>query len=95
MLTKDEYVAEMKTRLDAWNAEIETLQEKAHDIKEEVKVKYEEQLAALRTTRAEGEKKLSEMQAATESNWEQVKAETEHAWEALKDSFNTFKSHYK
>jgi hypothetical protein len=95
MLTKAEFIAEMKTRLDAWNIEIDALQEKAHEVKEDVKVKYEEQLVALPATRAEGEKKLEEMQAATESNWEQLKAETERAWDASKDSFNTFKSHYK
>jgi hypothetical protein len=95
MLTKDEFIADMKTRLDAWNIEIDALQEKAHEVKEDVKVKYEEQLVALHVTRAEGEKKLEEMQAATESNWEQLKAETERAWDAVKDSFNTFKSHYK
>ena len=42
MLTKDEFIADMKTRIDAWNAEIDVLQDKAHDIKEEAKVKYEE-----------------------------------------------------
>ncbi len=95
MIKKDEYVAEMKARLDAWNAEIDTLQEKVHDVKGGAKVKYEEHLVALRAARAEGEKKLGDMQAATESNWEQVKAEAEHVWEAFKDSINTFKSHYK
>lgn len=95
MLTKDEYVAEMKARLDTWNAEFDALQEKAHEIKEDAKVKFEEQLAALRATRAAGEVKLAEMQAATENNWELLKAESEHTWEAFKDSFETFKSHYK
>ncbi|MBK8639238.1 MAG: hypothetical protein IPN92_13540 [Chromatiaceae bacterium] len=95
MIKKDESVAEMKAQLDAWNTEIDTLQEKAHEIREDAKVKYEEQLVALRATRAAGELKLAEMQAATESNWAQVKAEAEHVWEAFKDSFNTFKSHYK
>jgi hypothetical protein len=95
MLTKDEFIADMKTRIDAWNAEIDVLQKKANDIKGQAKVEYEEQLVALRATRAEGEKKLEEMQAATESNWEQLKAESERAWEAFKDSLDTFKSHYK
>ena len=95
MLTKDEYVAEMKKQLDAWSTEIDALQERAHEIKEEAKVKYEEQLVALRAKREEGEKKLEEMQAVAENNWEQFKAESDHVWEALKDSFNTFKSHFK
>ena len=95
MLTKDEYVAEMKTQLDAWSKEIDALQERGHEIKEDAKVKYQEQLVALRAKREEGEKKLQEMQDVAESNWEQFKAESDHVWEAFKDSFNTFKSHFK
>lgn len=95
MLTKDEYVAEMKKQLDAWSQEIDALQERGHEIKEDARVKYEEQLVALRAKREEGEKKLEEMQAAAESNWEQFKVESDRVWEALKDSFDTFKSHFK
>lgn len=95
MLTKDEYVAEMKQRLDDWSAEIDVLQARGHDIKEDAKVKYEEQLVALRTKREEGEKKLEEMQAAAENNWEHIKMESDRVWEAFKDSFDTFKSHFK
>jgi hypothetical protein len=51
MSTKDEYVATMKTQLDAWSVEIDALQEKAHEVKDDVKEKYEEQLSALRVKR--------------------------------------------
>ncbi|MBK1642749.1 hypothetical protein CKO12_12895 [Chromatium okenii] len=94
MLTKDEYVAEMKKRLDAWSLEIEALQERGHEIKEDAKVKYQEQLAMLHAKREEGERKLEELQLAAESNWEHLKLEFDNVWEALKDSFNTFKSHF-
>jgi len=96
MLTsRDEYVARMKTQLDEWNASISALEERGHEIKEDAKVKYQEQLVALRAQRAEGEKKLEEMQAATESTWEQVKLETDNVWEAFKDSYHAFVAHFK
>ncbi len=96
MLTsRDEYIARMKKQLDEWNASISAMEERGHEIKEEAKVKYQEQLAALRVHRAEGEKKLEEMQAASESTWEQVKLETDHVWEAFKDSYQTFVGHFK
>ncbi|MBK5966225.1 hypothetical protein CCR95_19585 [Thiocystis minor] len=95
MLTKDEYVAQIKVQLDEWSTEIDKLQERGHEIKEDAKVKYEEQLVALRTKREEGEKKLEEIQAAAENNWEQFKMESDRVWEAFKDSFETFKSHFK
>ncbi|WP_295446815.1 hypothetical protein [uncultured Thiodictyon sp.] len=95
MSTKDEYVASMKRQLDVWSAEIDALEAKAHEVREDAKEKYAEQLSALRVKRDEGEKKLEEMKAASESAWEQVKVEADKAWAALKDSVQTFQSHYK
>jgi RNA-splicing ligase RtcB len=71
------------------------LEEKGNEVKEDAKVKYQEQLTALRAQRAEGEKKLEEMQAATESTWEQVKMETDNVWEAFKESYQAFVRHFK
>lgn len=95
MLTRDEYVAQAKLRLDEWNKEIDALEARGHEIQADAKVKYQEQLALLRTKRAEGEKKLDEMQAATESTWEQIKIETDNVWEAFKDSVTAFRAHFK
>lgn len=95
MLTRDEYVAKMKKRLDKWSEEMDALEAKALKTQEEAKVKYQEQLIALRTKRQEGEEKLKALQSATEDSWEQLKAETENVWEAFKDSFQAFKAHFK
>jgi len=95
MLTKEDYVAEMKKRIDEWSAEIDALQEKGHEVKEGAKEKYQEQLVALRAQRAEGEKKLDELQAASEHNWEEFKAGAENVWEAMKDSAAAFRAHFK
>lgn len=95
MLKKDEVVAEMKQKLDEISVEIDALEAKAHEVKEDVKVKYQEQLLALRAKRLEGEKKLAEMKSATESSWGRLKGETNNIWVALKDSVNAFKIHFK
>lgn len=95
MLTRDEYVANMKQRLDKWNAEMDALEAKALKTQEEAKAKYQEQIIALRAKRQEGEEKLKALQSASEDTWEQLKAETENVWEALKDSVQTFKSYFK
>lgn len=95
MTTRDEYIEQAKQRLDAWNAEIDALESKAQGVKDDAKAKYLEQLAALRTQREEGAKKLAELQSAPESSWERVKAESENVWEALKDSAEAFRAHFK
>ncbi|ADC62093.1 sll1863 family stress response protein [Allochromatium vinosum] len=93
--SRDEYIAAMKKQLDEWSEHIADLEKKGHKIKEDARVEYEEHLAALHTRRAEGEKKLAEMRAATESTWEQVKLETDNVWEAFKDSYQAFTAHFK
>ncbi|WP_456300850.1 sll1863 family stress response protein [Thiocapsa bogorovii] len=93
--SRDQYVSKMKAQLDEWNASIAAMEERASEINEDAKVKYHEQLVALRARRAEGEKKLEEVQAATESTWKQVKLESDNVWEAFKDSYQAFAAHFK
>lgn len=95
MLTRDEYIEKMKQQLDDWNKEIDALELRTHEFKEDAKAKYQEQLIALRAKRDEGEKKLEEMKAASESSWEKIKLESENVWEAFKDSAQAFKAHFK
>ena len=95
MLTRDEYVTKMQQRLNKWSAEMDALEAKAHKTKEDTKVKYQEQLIALRAKRQEGEKQLEAIRSASESSWERLKPETENIWEALTDSVNQFKSQLK
>jgi len=84
----------MKAQIDEWSKSIAAMEEKGNEIKEDAKLKYQEQLAVLRVQRAEGEKKLEEVQAASESTWEQVKAESDNVWEAFKDSYQAFAAHF-
>ena len=95
MSHRDEYIAQMKQRLDAWNTEINALEVRGHEIKEDAKETYQEQLAVLHAKRAEGEKKIEQMREAGDNTWEQIKAESENIWEALKDSVTAFRAHFK
>jgi hypothetical protein len=96
MLTRDEYVAKMKTRLDKWSAEMDVLEAKAHKTQEEAKVKYQEQLVAhCEPNGWKARKSWRRLKSATEDSWEDLKAETENVWEAFKDSVHAFKLHFK
>ena len=95
MSTRDEYVARMKKELDEWSAEMDVLEARAHEAREDAKVKYQEQLSALHTKRLEGEKRLEDIKAATGDSWERLKADTENVWDAFKESVHAFKAHFK
>lgn len=74
---------------------MDALEANALKVQEDAKVKYQEQLIALRAKRKEGEEKLKAIQSASDDSWEQLKAETENIWEAFKDSAKAFKAHFK
>jgi len=95
VLKKDEVLAAMKKRMDELSVEIDALETRAHEVTEEARATFQEQLVALRVKRQEGERKIEEMKSATESSWRRLKAETDNVWDALKDSLNTFKAHFK
>ena len=95
MTTRDEYVAATKQRLDEWNAEMDALEVKVAQAKEEDKARYQELLVTLRAKRQEGEEQLAAIKAATEDSWMQFKANSDRVWEAFKDSVHQFQSHFK
>jgi SMC interacting uncharacterized protein involved in chromosome segregation len=95
MLTRDEYIAKMKQHLDQWSAEMDALEAKAQKTQADAKVKYQEQLVALRAKRQEGEERLEALKSATGDSWQQLQAGTENIWEAFKDSVYAFKTHFK
>jgi chromosome segregation ATPase len=95
MLKKDEALAAMKKQMDQFSEEIDALETRAHEVKEEARAKFQEQLVVLRAKRQEGEKKLEEMKSATEDSWSRLKAETDNVWDALRDSLSAFKAHFK
>ena len=94
MSKRDEFVEKMKRRLDEWNTEIDGLDENVQKVKADLKEKYTAQIGELRKKGDEVEKKLEKTTAAGEDAWEKMKSEADRTWKALKDSVNTFKSHF-
>ena len=95
MTKRDEFVEKMKRRLDEWNAEINNLDEKVREVKADLKDKYKSQIEELRTKGDEIEEKLEKSRVAGEDAWEKLKSDADRTWTALKDSINTFKSHFE
>ncbi|MGK7294271.1 MAG: hypothetical protein ACNS61_00415 [Candidatus Wenzhouxiangella sp. M2_3B_020] len=93
--SRNEFIANMKDRLDDLDKEIEDLKRDADKFEGEAKKEYENRLHDLREKRREADRKITELQAAGEEKWQAVKDEAEHAWKALGNSFNYFRSHFK
>ena len=92
MSKRDEFVLKMQTKLSQWNAEIDQLEERIRDKKDETKQQYQEQLENLKDKRDEVSRKLKEVQAASEDAWESLKVGTELVWGDMKLAFERVKN---
>jgi predicted nuclease with TOPRIM domain len=99
MSTKDEFVQKMHAKLDEWNAEIDTLSEKAdqaaHKAEAEARAEYSKQIEALRSARDHARSKLNEVESASESAWQDLKAGVELAWESVSEAVRSATARFK
>lgn len=95
MTTRNEYVEQLKNKLDQWNADIAKWEDKARVAKTDLRIDYEMQLETLRSRRDEATAKLKELQASSEAAWQELKAGTDAAWSALREAFDKAASHFQ
>jgi hypothetical protein len=77
------YIEKLRVKLYEWDAAIDRLSAKGGQTVAQAKEEYQKQLAALKIQRQEVEKKLKELQGASEGAWQDLKAGAETAWQAL------------
>ena len=92
MSNRDDYIAKLKLQLDALNGQIDTLETKVSEAKQDVQKGYNEEMRKLRHEAKLADAKLDELKAATAETWESLVAETEKVRDAFVHSFNYFKS---
>ena len=95
MNTKEEFVRKMHSKLDIWNAEIDTLTAKANAAEASARAEYHKQLDALRGKRDEARSKLNALETAGEGAWEDLKAGVELAWDAVSEAVQSATSRFK
>ena len=66
MSKKDEYFEMMDAQLEKWDAEVDKLRARSHEMTADARVKYDEQIKAMRASRDAAHKKLQEMRAASD-----------------------------
>lgn len=89
------YLAKIKSKLDAWNKEIDRLEAKAEQAKDTSKAKYRKQIETLKSMRAEFEPKLEELRRSGGQAWEETKEGIENAWKALSKAIKSAASRFK
>lgn len=95
MITRNEYVEQLKQNIDHWNTELAKWEEKARVTKVDMRIEYEMQLEALRKHREEAAARLKELQSSSEDAWKDLTAGADAAWAAMRDAFDKATSHFQ
>ncbi len=89
---KSVYIEKMKTQLDELNTNMNKLDAKAEEAKDDARAMYKEEMAKLRHQSEVAKGKLDDMKVATEESWEAMVTEMEKVRDAFVHSFHYFKS---
>jgi ABC-type transporter Mla subunit MlaD len=84
---KADFVANMRSRLDALDKDLDQLSAKIESSSDTVKAEAKPKLQAVRDQAAQLTKQLDGVKDATESTWDSVKATSQKAFDSLKDGF--------
>ena len=92
MTTRDTYINKMKVQLDDLNLQMDKLEAKAQEAREDVRDTYRAEMAKVHAQSKIAMAKLEELQASGESTWDAMVAETEKIRDAFVHSFRYFKT---
>ncbi|QDV18389.1 hypothetical protein Pan153_30470 [Gimesia panareensis] len=92
---RDEYAAKLQEKLDEMNAEIAKLKDKGADLKDDAKVKWNEQLDELKKRRDHVSVKLKEFNESSAEAWAGLKKDLDIAWKNLKQAYDKTKEEVK
>lgn len=95
MSERDAYVAKLKAKLDEWNAELAKYEAQARGAQAEAKLRYERQMAELKSSRDTAARKMRELQDASADAWESLREGTEAAWSNLSKAFKDAAERFK
>lgn len=90
---REDYSARIKTQLDEFNAQIDELEEKIKDAKEEARATYRIELAKLRLQSDQVAGTLEKVRAETYSNWDDMVHEVDKVRNAFSHAIKDFKAH--
>ena len=92
MTQKSVYIETMKSQLDTLNDNMNKLQAKADEVKEDARDMYKAEMQKLQAQSKLAVAKLAEIRTANEASWDATVAEMEKVRDAFTHSFHYFKS---
>ena len=94
-MTRNEFVAKMKQRLDEFNLRLDELEKRGADFNREARDRFDTQMKELKQKRDETFKRLEDINKAGDKAWENLKTGATAAWNSLEESLKKARSHFK
>lgn len=85
---RDEYLIELKKKIDGMDTKIAELESKAGKLKDDAKKKWNEKLARLKMQRKEVGTKYDEISKSSADAWQELKVGFNSAWDDMKQSYD-------
>ncbi len=95
MKTKDEYIESFASELKDWGAQIDVLTAKTEKSAGMVKLKYVQELNALRAKQHTAGEKMKELEEASADAWDAAKATADKVWDDLRSGLAKTVSKFK
>ncbi|MBN1696436.1 MAG: hypothetical protein JW881_02875 [Spirochaetales bacterium] len=95
MITKDEFVNDLKNQLDELNTGIDNIEKKVKVVREGSKARLQARITYLREKRDAALSKLQEVKNTSEETWQDMKKGTINIINSLKNAILKTKSHFK
>ena len=95
MSTRDEYVANLKSQLDRWNADVGRWEARAKAANEDVKERYAAQLERLAAGREKAAYQLRLLENASADAWTDVRSGVDEAWDLMREAIREARMHFE
>lgn len=89
---RHEYAARIRLQLDGLNHEIDALELRANNAKEEMRLRYRAELGQLRAQSHQAQDQFNEVKRAGEDTWDKMVAEMDKVRVAFTHAFDDFKN---
>ena len=95
MTTRDQYVATLKSQIDAWNAEITNWETRAQAAKKALKSGFRSQLKAVNAQRELARYNLRLLEGASSAAWSDVRAGADEVFGRMQVAMKEARSHFE
>jgi hypothetical protein len=95
MKNRDEYVENLKTQLDNWNAAAAQWELNARDLQAEARAQFDRSLKSMRDQREQAMYQMNLLQAASGDAWKDLVRGTDEAWARMREACDKAGSHFR